>query len=155
MLGIMSVYAAIQLLVPVPGHGAGVLTPEGCINGYLDRLLLPGRLYGTVFDPEGNSGQLAPSERLVVDLIHRAIFEKLEATFYLYQHGYIEPELWEQRRLWAEGFLSLPVPREWWVGEARQAVYGPAFTAALRGGASADLRAPGVRPSTLDKDGQA
>lgn len=53
LLGIMSVYAAIQLLVPVPGHGAGVLTPVGCINGYIDRLLLPGRLYGTVFDPEG------------------------------------------------------------------------------------------------------
>jgi predicted acyltransferase len=53
LLGILSVYAAIQLLVPVPGHGAGVLTPEACINGYIDRLLLPGSLYGTVFDPEG------------------------------------------------------------------------------------------------------
>jgi len=53
LLGIMSIYAAIQLFIPVPGHGAGVLTPEGCINGYVDRLLLPGRLYGTVFDPEG------------------------------------------------------------------------------------------------------
>jgi len=53
LLGILSVYAVMQLLIPVPGHGAGVLTPEGCINGYIDRLLLPGRLYGTVFDPEG------------------------------------------------------------------------------------------------------
>lgn len=43
----------IQLLIPVPGFGAGVLTPEGCINGYIDRLFLPGRLYGGTFDPEG------------------------------------------------------------------------------------------------------
>ncbi|MBP7706513.1 MAG: DUF5009 domain-containing protein [Candidatus Aminicenantes bacterium] len=45
--------AVLQLLVPVPGVGAGVLTPEGSINGWLDRLLLPGRLYDKVFDPEG------------------------------------------------------------------------------------------------------
>ncbi|MDP2336796.1 MAG: DUF5009 domain-containing protein [Bacteroidota bacterium] len=43
----------IQLLIPVPGIGAGVLTPEGCINGYFDRMLVPGRLHGGVFDPEG------------------------------------------------------------------------------------------------------
>lgn len=53
LLGILFGYAVLQLWVPVPGHGAGVLTPEGCINGYIDRLLLPGSLYGTVFDPEG------------------------------------------------------------------------------------------------------
>lgn len=51
--GILGVIAIIQLLIPVPGIGAGVLTPEGCFNGYIDRMLLPGRLYGKVFDPEG------------------------------------------------------------------------------------------------------
>ena len=43
----------VQLAVPVPGYGAGNLTPEGCINGFIDRLLLPGRLYRDTFDPEG------------------------------------------------------------------------------------------------------
>ena len=51
--GILGGIAVIQLLIPVPGIGAGVLTPEGCINGYIDRALLPGRLYGGPFDPEG------------------------------------------------------------------------------------------------------
>ena len=51
--GILVGYAVIQLFIPVPGIGAGVLTPDGCINGYLDRMLLPGRLHGKVFDPEG------------------------------------------------------------------------------------------------------
>jgi predicted acyltransferase len=46
-------YGIIQLLIPVPGIGAGVLTPEGCINGYIDRAILPGHLHGEVFDPEG------------------------------------------------------------------------------------------------------
>ena len=51
--GILGGIAVLQLLVPVPGIGAGVLTPEGSINGFLDRLLLPGRLYDKIFDPEG------------------------------------------------------------------------------------------------------
>lgn len=51
--GILSGVAILQLLIPVPGVGAGVLTPEGCINGYIDRMILPGRLHGKVFDPEG------------------------------------------------------------------------------------------------------
>ena len=51
--GILVGYGIVQLLIPVPGIGAGILTPEGCINGYIDRTFLPGRLYGGVFDPEG------------------------------------------------------------------------------------------------------
>lgn len=51
--GILLGYAIIQNFIPVPGIGAGVLTPEGCINGYVDRMLLPGRLYREIFDPEG------------------------------------------------------------------------------------------------------
>ena len=53
LAGILAGYAALQLLVPVPGAGAGVLTPQGTINGWVDRLLLPGRLYDKIFDPEG------------------------------------------------------------------------------------------------------
>jgi predicted acyltransferase len=50
---ILAVISLLQLAFPVPGHGAGVLTPEGIVNGWLDRRLLPGRLHGGVFDPEG------------------------------------------------------------------------------------------------------
>ncbi len=46
-------YWAILVLIPVPGYGAGNLTMEGSIVGYVDRLLLPGRLYRGIHDPEG------------------------------------------------------------------------------------------------------
>lgn len=45
--------ALLHLLFPVPGHGAGALTADGSINSWVDRLLLPGRLHGGNFDPEG------------------------------------------------------------------------------------------------------
>lgn len=52
-IGILAGIAILQLLVPVPGYGAGVLTPDGVINAWFDRQFLPGRLHGGTFDPEG------------------------------------------------------------------------------------------------------
>ncbi|WP_080237823.1 acyltransferase family protein [Spirosoma rigui] len=51
--GILLVYWALLMLVPVPGFGAGNLTMEGSLVGYVDRLVMPGRLYKVVHDPEG------------------------------------------------------------------------------------------------------
>lgn len=53
LLFLLGGIAIIQLFIPVPGYGSGNLTPEGCINGFIDRLLLPGKLYRETFDPEG------------------------------------------------------------------------------------------------------
>ena len=53
LLGLLLLVTVLQLWVPVPGHGAGELTPDGAINCWLDRQCLPGRLYGKTFDPEG------------------------------------------------------------------------------------------------------
>lgn len=53
MLVLFVLVTLAQLVVPVPGYGANVLMPEGCMNGYLDRMLLPGRLFRKVYDPQG------------------------------------------------------------------------------------------------------
>lgn len=62
IVGILVGVAFLQLFVPVPGIGAGIFTPEGCINGYIDRLLLPGRL---AYGPEG----MLPSGNGVYDAL--------------------------------------------------------------------------------------
>lgn len=47
-------YWLLLALVPAPdGNGAGVFTMEGSLVGYVDRLLLPGRLHLKIHDPEG------------------------------------------------------------------------------------------------------
>jgi predicted acyltransferase len=46
-------YWALLTLVPVPGHGAGVLTPQGNLASYLDRTLLGRHLLTPLYDPEG------------------------------------------------------------------------------------------------------
>ncbi len=51
--GLLLGYWVAMMLIPVPGFGAGVLTPEGNLAGYVDRILLPGKLHRIVYDPEG------------------------------------------------------------------------------------------------------
>jgi predicted acyltransferase len=51
--GILVVYGLMQNFIPVPGHGAGVLTQEGSLNAFLDHYITPGRLLGGSFEPEG------------------------------------------------------------------------------------------------------
>jgi predicted acyltransferase len=46
-------YWALLTLVPVPGVGAGVLTPEGNLASFVDRALLGRHLLNRYSDPEG------------------------------------------------------------------------------------------------------
>ncbi|MDD5304897.1 MAG: heparan-alpha-glucosaminide N-acetyltransferase domain-containing protein [Elusimicrobia bacterium] len=52
--GLLLVYWILLMKVPVPGHGAGVLTPEGNLSYWIDRRLFPGHLMISPWgDPEG------------------------------------------------------------------------------------------------------
>lgn len=46
-------YWSLLRFVPVPGHGAGDLSPEGNLASYLDRLILGNHLFAPTHDPEG------------------------------------------------------------------------------------------------------
>lgn len=46
-------YWALMTLVPVPGYGAGVLTQDGNLAAYVDRLFLDGHMWRETWDPEG------------------------------------------------------------------------------------------------------
>lgn len=51
--GLLIGYWLIIQLVPVPGCGSGLITPECNPATYLDKTLLPGRMYNEVYDPVG------------------------------------------------------------------------------------------------------
>jgi predicted acyltransferase len=53
LIAILIGYWLMLILIPVPGYGAGVLTPDGNLAAYIDRQLLPGKLHREVYDPEG------------------------------------------------------------------------------------------------------
>ena len=53
LAGILAGYWAALRFIPVPGFDAYDLTMEGSLVGYVDRMLLPGRLYYKFGDNEG------------------------------------------------------------------------------------------------------
>jgi predicted acyltransferase len=63
LVGLLLGYWAMLKLIPVPGYGAGVMTPEGNFAGYIDRLFLPGKFFQWYFpgvlDPEGLLGHIS------------------------------------------------------------------------------------------------
>jgi predicted acyltransferase len=52
-LGLVTLYSLLMMLVPVPGYGAGVLTPDGNLASYVDRLVFGGHMWVETHDPEG------------------------------------------------------------------------------------------------------
>ena len=56
MLALLLGYWALMALVPVPGFGAGDLSPEGNLAAWIDRMVLGAHMWsggGGVYDPEG------------------------------------------------------------------------------------------------------
>ena len=56
--GLLLFYYAALFLVPVPGYGAGDLSFEGNLTGWIDRTFLPGRLLQGTYDELGLFTQL-------------------------------------------------------------------------------------------------
>jgi len=50
---ILLLFWAALAFIPVPGHGPGVWTPEGCLTTYLDQVLIPGKLGLGLYDRQG------------------------------------------------------------------------------------------------------
>ena len=89
-------YWAAMMLIPVPGAGAGVLTPSGNLASFIDRRLFASHMLTREFDPEG-----------VVSTAPAVVTAMLGAF----------AGVWLQRSsphrvawLWAAGFAFFPAP---------------------------------------------
>lgn len=78
-------YWAAMALVPVPGHGAGVLTPEGNLAGYVDRLTIGTAhiwRFGTdaagniVYDPEGLLSTLPALANVLLGMLAALLWQR-------------------------------------------------------------------------------
>jgi len=61
-------YWALMTLLPVPGFGSGRLDPEGNLAAYVDRAVLPGKLWQSTWDPEGILSTLPAMATLLVGI---------------------------------------------------------------------------------------
>ena len=58
-VGVLLLYWAALALIPVPGHGAGLMTPEGSLHSYIDQKVLPGRISAEFYGPGDSLGLLS------------------------------------------------------------------------------------------------
>ncbi|MCX6233862.1 MAG: DUF5009 domain-containing protein [Bacteroidetes bacterium] len=113
IIGLLLGYWAILKLVPVPDVGAGVLTIDGCINGYVDRLLLPGKFYEGIFDPEGILVKIPAVATALLGAVTGS-FVKMTRIKGLHKTGYLLLAfifLFMLARLWD---LWLPINKKLW-----------------------------------------
>lgn len=88
------------------------------------------------YDPDARPGDLSKTDTILVTMIHRALFQKLEGQYYQFKHGYLEPQIWEQRRDWARGILELPLGRAWWEQEVLAAIFSREFISVISNAAA-------------------
>ena len=55
-VGVLLLYWAALALIPVPGFGPGVMTPEGSLHSYIDQKVLPGRISAEFYGPGDSLG---------------------------------------------------------------------------------------------------
>lgn len=103
--GILFSYWAMMTWIPVPGFGAGVLTPEGNLCAYIDQKLLPGFL--CCYKYGDNEGILA-----TFPAIATALLGVLTGHFLLSQHPRLNG-LKKGLMLLAAGIVFLGAGRLW------------------------------------------
>jgi len=98
------------------------------------------------YKPETRWGEIEEVDRARISLLHRALFQKLEGQYYLYQYGLLEAGVWSKRKTWAAGLIQLPFYSEWWAQEKQQLIYSDAFTDAIDNSAAIKVGAAGADP---------
>ncbi len=72
MAAILVLGWAAMMLIPVPGYGAGVMTPEGCLAAYIDQQFLPGQFHRQYYG-FGDSNGILPTLMSVATAILGAL----------------------------------------------------------------------------------
>jgi len=106
-------YWAAMMLVPVPGYGAGDLTPGHTLAGYIDRMLMPGRLYAVDRDPNGLLATIPAVVNVLAgimtgDLIRRTDRNEYQKVGIMFVAGIVS---WTIGRVWDAQF---PINKNLW-----------------------------------------
>jgi hypothetical protein len=82
-------------------------------------------------DPGTKLDDLTPAEFTQFLFVARSVLFKYEAQWHLWEEGSLSDTMWQQRRLWAKAFISLPVPGRVWDVEIESHQYHPGFVESI------------------------
>jgi predicted acyltransferase len=120
VIGILLLYYCCMFLIPVPGFGAGDLSFEGNLHGWIDRTILPGRLLQGTFDENGIFTQLPALCLTVMGSVAGDIlrykelsqYDRLKRLLLFGLSGIVIGLIWNfhfpiNKRLWSSSFIAL------------------------------------------------
>ncbi len=81
--------------------------------------------------PETQPEDLSPAEFGQLLVLNRAVFQKYQAQWFLWDAGHLPDEIWQLRRAWAKSFVSLPVPGRVWEREIEQHQFTDGFVESI------------------------
>jgi predicted acyltransferase len=115
-------YWAVMALLPVPGFGAGDLRPGHTLASYIDRMLIPGRLYATDRDPNGLFATIPSIVNVLAgimtgELIRRTDksgYAKVAIMFFMGIGCWLIGQLWNShfpinKNLWSSSFVMVTI----------------------------------------------
>ena len=82
LAGLLVTYWAAMMFIPVPGFGAGNLTIEGNLAGFIDRALLPGRMIQGIFDESGIFEQIPATALVLMGALSGEVLRSQKITPY-------------------------------------------------------------------------
>lgn len=115
-VGILVFYWGLFLLFAAPGYVAGDVTMEGNIVSYLDRVLMPGKLYLTIHDPEGFVSTIPAITTALIGIYageiirngHKVIQELTSLALFLIGVALLWDEVFPiNKNLWTSSFVLL------------------------------------------------
>lgn len=112
-IGILMGYWAALVWIQVPGHGAGVLTPEGAITGFVDRAFLPGKFNTPHYNSQGILVHIPAIVTALLGILtgtflRNSKLHKVKNAFILLAAGIV---FWGLGKLWG---VYLPISKELW-----------------------------------------
>jgi predicted acyltransferase len=78
---VLLLYWAAMAFIPVPDYGPGVMTPEGCLSSYIDRHLLPGKIYEEYYGFGDNEGIISTFPAVCTTLLGALTGYWLRSTY--------------------------------------------------------------------------
>jgi predicted acyltransferase len=117
-LGIIIGYWLLLKFTAAPGFAAGNLTMEGNFASYIDRLIMPGRLYLHIHDPEGLTSTIPAVATgllgiMTGNFLKKSLFSQSKKVLYMLITGVvfiIVAHIWDidfpiNKNLWSSSFV--------------------------------------------------
>ena len=66
-------------------------------------------------------------------MLMRAAVQIMEATYFRYEEGLLDPRIWTLRRRWTKSFVQTDPVSHWWAGERDSSLFTEEFIAEIDG----------------------